>query len=247
MSFPWEDFRLKTALALVAVVLFQRISVAQSIPILNIDPLTQIGGAPGPGMYAGFNEAHGNGMVGWTFTLHQAVTVRKVAWYDEDQNGLSEQAQVGLWNGANQLLGNPDSGLFIPAGTSASLDGRWRTVDLLIPLQLQPGDYILGGLDHETTTDVIKYAHLLPTDISDPVLTGSRLTVGQFFYADMPQPQPGFHEPSNFYLLTGLELGPMLYIDVPEPAAFTLGAAAAVLCLRSIGRRTAKRSEEAER
>ncbi len=223
-------FRLTVAFA--AATLFQRVSGAQSIPILNIDPFTQIiDGIPGPGQYFGFNETHGNGMVGWNFTLHQPVTLTRVGWYDEARDGLSEQAQIGLWNGANQLLGDPDTGLFIPAGTAASLDGRWRVVDLLNPVQLQPGDYVLGGLDRATSTDVIKYALLLPPDNSDPVLTGSRLTVGAFFAGDIPQPYPGFHQPSNFALLDGMELGPMLYIDVPEPAASALGAAATVLCL----------------
>jgi hypothetical protein len=209
-----------------------------SVRILNLDPMTQVvNGVPGPGQYSGFNETHGNGMVGWTFTLQQSVTVTRVAWYDEDQNGLSHQFEVGLWHGSNQLLGDQESGLFIPAGTAAALDGRWRVVDLPNPVELQPGDYVLGGLDSSTSTDVIKYAHLLPTDVSDPALTGSRLTVGEFFYASIPQPQTGFDQPSNFALLTGLELGPMLYINVPEPQIRATAYVLAATCMTIRGGR----------
>jgi hypothetical protein len=174
-------------------------------------------------------------MVGWNFILHQAVTVRKVGWYDEAQDGLSEQAQIGLWIGSSQLLGDPNSGLFIPAGTASPLDGRWRIVDLPTPLQLQPGSYVFGGLDHASATDVIKYAHLLPSDISDPALTRSLLTVGEFFYSGIVQPQAGFARPSNFYLLTGVEFGPMLFVDVPEPS--TIGLIASGLAVGFTRRR----------
>lgn len=158
-------------------------------------------------------------MVGWDFSLLQPITVTQVGWYDDGENGLSRDFQVGLW-GSTQLLGDPDSGLIIPAGTNAALNGSWRVVDLSTPLDLQPGYYTLGGLDSVTTPDVIKY--FLTTNFpgeSDPTLTGSRLTIGGFFYGGITQvfEPPGFHRPTIRYLTYGLEMGPMLFFNVPEP------------------------------
>src|ERR1039457_7069885 len=47
--------------------------------------------------YYGFHEVHGNGMVGWTFSLNQAVTISQVGWYDYGQDGLSRNYTIGLW------------------------------------------------------------------------------------------------------------------------------------------------------
>jgi hypothetical protein len=93
------------------------------VPLVNIDPSTYV-----PSF--GFNEAHGDGMVGWTFTLLQPTTITQVGWYDDGADGLSRSFQIGLWpssalslsmpNSA-QLLGAPNSGITVPGGTSATL------------------------------------------------------------------------------------------------------------------------------
>jgi hypothetical protein len=188
-----------------------------SVPVLNIDPSTQVQIPPGPGQYWGFNEAHGNGMVGWTFSLLEPITVSQVGWYDDGQDGLSRSFQVGLWSSGTQLLGDPTAGILIPGGTQATLDGVWRVVDLATPLELQPGSYLLGGLDSATTPDIIKFAS---TGTGDPSLTGSRLTIGEFFYAFGNC--GGFQRPICFGLSDGLELGPMLFTAVPEPGTALL-------------------------
>ena len=213
-----------------------------SVPIVNIDPSTQIQSPPGPGQYFGFNESHGDGMVGWSFSLLQPITVSQVGWYDDGQAGLSRSFQVGLWWGptpsATQLLGTPTAGILIPGGTQATLDGVWRVIDLPTPLDLQPGFYVLGGLDSATTPDVIKYA-LMQGHESDPSLTGSRLTIGAFFYATGAD-APGFHRPNLFYLADGLELGPMLFTNVPEASTLSLLGVGVISLLLSIWLKSAK-------
>ena len=45
---------------------------ASFVPIVNVDPSTQ-----------GQNVYHWGGMVGWTFSVQQAVIVKQVGFYDE--------------------------------------------------------------------------------------------------------------------------------------------------------------------
>lgn len=234
-------------LFLIAAVLLVETAGGSPIPILNIDPSTQVVPvSPGPGQYWGFNESHGNGMIGWTFTLFEPVTVTGVGWYDQEKDGLSRAFQVGLWHdfwmGPNppppglppppQLLGDSTSGLRIPGGTQARLDGAWRVVDLETPLVLQPNFYELGGLDSATTPDVIKYVYMSG---DDPEVTETRLSIGPFFYAfGYPYLIDGqFHSVGAdlFYLNYGLELGPILFIDVPEPAISVVVTGSSLLLL----------------
>lgn len=204
-----------------------------SAPIVDLDPSTQVvSGTPGPGQYWGFNEAHGNGMVGWTFNLQQALTITAVGWYDDGHDGLSRAFKVGLWQDLTgyfdpgstpaQLLGSPANGITIPAGTTPSLQGSWRVVPLPIPLNLLPGNYELGGLDTAATPDVIKYI-LADGGVPIPPTTPG-LTIQQFFYAFDGGGPSTFQVVNNryFYLANGLELGPMLFTNIPEPSAVAL-------------------------
>ena len=53
-----------------------------------------LAGYVGPGSNLNFsnsiNDPHGNGMVGWEFTLLQPITVSQVGWYDDSGSGLSQ-------------------------------------------------------------------------------------------------------------------------------------------------------------
>lgn len=203
-----------------------RPAFCNSYPLINVDPSAEMG----PNQYPGsFDEAHGDGMIGWTFHLEQSVTITQIGWYDQGADGLSRAFQVGLWQDltggyfsspdSTQLLGDPNSGITIPAGTSASLNGVWRVIDLPDPLNLPPGDYEISGLDTATTPDVIRYLIARPS--SNP-----QVTIRQFFYPYFLT-QPGFRLTynSDFYLLDGgLELGPMLFSNVPEPSGLALGS-----------------------
>src|SRR5512147_860948 len=92
-------------------------------PIININPSTDLA------LYPGFEEVHGNGMVGWTFQLLVPFTVTQVGWYDKGADGLPRAWQVGLWKGEGRdgepprfpgpqyfsLIGDPQNGLIIPS------------------------------------------------------------------------------------------------------------------------------------
>jgi hypothetical protein len=173
----------------------------------------------------GFDEAHGDGMVGWVFSVQTPVTVTAVGWYDDGADGLSRAFQVGLWQDLNgyfapgsnpkQLLGTPAAGITIPAGTAAPLQNSYRIVSLRSPLTLQPGNYQLAGLDSAATTDPIKYVEL---SYNPPPING--ISNDGFFYAPFSSPTFAMTNSSDFYLYWGLELGPMLFTPIPEPADY---------------------------
>lgn len=176
-------------------------------------------------------EAHGNGMIGYTFMVMKSVTVTQVGWYDAQANGLSRAFQVGLWrdltggnfspgSSTSQLLGSSSTGISIPGGTNAVLNGVWRVVELESPLVLEPGSYQIGGLDTANTIDQITYVYVV-----GDMLSNNNAWVGQFFYSGTTSSAPGFHvtDSNHFYLAGGVELGPMLFI-VPEPSALFLSA-----------------------
>lgn len=193
------------------------------MPIVSANPANQ---------YT-FNEAHGNGMVGWTFNLQQTMTVNQVGWYDDGQDGLSRDYQIGLWEDLTgtpdsllvygifqasspySIIGDPVDGITIPAGMSASLNGAYRVVNLPSPVTLVPGNYELGGLDTANTTDPIRYLY---GQYQSPV---EGMTQGPFFYAGLGQQTTTLGPTQSLYLAYGLELGPMLFTTVPEPS--TLG------------------------
>ena len=200
---------------------FAKMAVGQgtSAPIVSVNPTTQ---------YT-FNEDHGDGMVGWVFNLQQTTTVNQVGWYDDGQDGLSRNYQIGLWQdltgtadsilvycnfqttNPHSIIGDPVHGITIPGGTSASLNGAYRVVNLPSPITLVPGNYELGGLDTVGTADPIRY---LFGQYQSPV---AGMTQGPFFYAGIGQPTATFGITQYLYLANGLELGPMLFTAVPEP------------------------------
>lgn len=193
-------------------------ATGQGVSIVNIDPATQYD----------FNEIHGNGMVGWNFYVTQPITITQVGWYDDAQNGLTRDFQIGLWQdlsrssgdggffgtNPNSLIGDPIDGLTIPGGTGASLNGAWRVVDLVAPLTLIPGSYQLGGLDTASTSDPIRYQ----LAGMNPPIPG--VTIGCFFYAGSGfTPTTTLGLTHEYYVASGLELGPMLFTSVPEPVS----------------------------
>jgi len=185
-------------------VVFAQSAYASSAPILNFNPVE-----------VGYDESHLDEMVGWSFGLQQALTITQVGWYDDGQDGLSRDIQVGLWGAGSQLLGDPIDGMIIRGGIEASLNGVWRVEDLSTPLDLQPGGYILAGLDSVQSSDVIKFVGMESQD--NPTITGSRLTIGSPVWGGNYGP-PGFYAPNTFLLVYGVELGPMLFFSVPEPS-----------------------------
>ena len=198
-------------------------TAGQPVPIVSVNPVTQYR----------FNEDHFDGMIGWTFNLQNTTTISQVGWYDDGQDGLSRAYQIGLWQDLTgtadsillycnfqtsnpySIIGDRVHGITSPSGTSATLNGAYRVVNLPSPRTLPPGNYELGGLDTASTTDPIRYVW---GQYQSPV---AGMTQGPFFYAGTDHGTTTLGTTQYLYLEYGLELGPMLFTSAPEPS--TLG------------------------
>jgi hypothetical protein len=195
-------------------------SSAQSVSLLGINPETDI-----PSKYFGFNEPSTDQTWGWGFHVVSPITVTDVAWYDASGDGLSNSHRIGLWKIASQS-GNPGpsdqdllgSGLVIPSGTIAELDGPWRKIAIPSgPLILPVGDYLLGGENNANSTDPVKF-------VNQGFGADSRIYVN---YLAGHSSATGFHEPDVSFLVAGVEMGPNLFVQpIPEPSPYLLASVA---------------------
>lgn len=228
----------KSVYILICVCSVCRLGMAlTALPIVNIDPATDIGQPPNANQLLGFDEPHRDGTWGWSFYVSAPITITAVGWYDEYRDGLSHSHRIGLWKdlsgltywpyvqtypviNAEQLLytspvhiaGFTD-GITIPAGTAAELDGPWRKNPLPQgPMVLSPGGYVLGGVDNLNSTDSIRYG-LTDFGFAARISVDPRITIGGPGYSE----GAGLLPPANFFLVSGVELGPMLFAEpVPE-------------------------------
>ncbi len=82
--------------------------------------------------------------IGWQFDVVNTVSVSAMAWFDEYGDGLQLPHEVGIWDPSGTLI--EATHVLIPFGTTATLDGIWRIVEITPAELLLPGDgYIIGG------------------------------------------------------------------------------------------------------
>jgi hypothetical protein len=110
----------------------------------------------------------------------------------------------------------------IPDGTNAPLVGGWRLMDLDVSLTLEPGGYEIVNTKTMVIGDPGKFMN--GNDL-DALKTDPRILLGA--------PAEGNHTPPEEFLAAyGANLGPMLFIEVPEPRTsllVILGAALAMV------------------
>lgn len=89
----------------------------------------------------GSQYSGGSFTLGFRFAVLQNMTVTSLGVYDANRNGLLNQGQVGLWNASGTLLATA----FVPAGTSAELDGYFRYTSIAGVNLVSGVDYIIGS------------------------------------------------------------------------------------------------------
>ena len=84
-------------------------------------------------------------MIGWQFSVTDAVQVTVLGWFDRDGDGLNRAHEVGIWEVASQSL---VARATVLQGTASTLDASFRWAGLDAPVGLQAGtSYRIAGLD----------------------------------------------------------------------------------------------------
>jgi hypothetical protein len=206
-----------------STVTFSTVAHAASVPFVNLDPATDLAQSPGPGMYFGFTDSNVNGLIGWSFTITQPVTVTELGWYDDGQDGLSHAHTMGIVNGQVVSLSNPLALVTIPDSTQATLEGPYR-VEPIAPVTLVPGTYSLVGQDFTDSPD--------PINFGGPEVVPLPLDPRADSFGTTPTPISS----KGILLVNGLWMGPMMFVQpVPEPSTLML-AVLGCLGLLAVGR-----------
>ena len=157
---------------------------------------------------------------GWSFNVDQTLYVTALGQWDDDLDGLSTTADVGLWLADGTLLRSAT----VAAGTGATLIGDFRfadvaTLTLLAGTQYVIGSYFLGGAN-----DLVGTSEFNP--LVNPI--DKRFISGSFAF-----PSGGVGITSDFFS------GPTFLFDtvspVPLPPALLLFASG-LIGLAGIGR-----------
>lgn len=148
----------------------------------------------------------GTSTYGWAFDVNTAITVDSLGIWDEGGDGFAEAHDIGLWDGAGNLL----TSTTIPAGTGSVLNSGFRYFDI-IDLVLGVGTgYIIGA----TNFDVDRLLVNTSSVTTDPSITfhGNRFIDGG---GVLTRPTNTFSSNSYF--------GPNFTItSVPEPSMLVL-------------------------
>src|SRR5437867_2623857 len=79
--------------------------------------------------------------LGWKFTVNTAITVTWLDLFDDNQNGLVESHQVGIWTTGGTLMVSAT----VDAWVADPLHDKFRAKAVAATL-LAPGDYNIGAL-----------------------------------------------------------------------------------------------------
>lgn len=168
---------------------------------------------------SGFVAASSGQAIGWQFDVVSAITATHLSFYDEGLDGLGEAHDVAIWAPDGTMIASATIG----AGTSETLDGIWRVVDIADVVLNVGAGYIVGGYD-ATGADFVRF------DVTGHTVDASL----SFVDATFSGPVGSLVRPTSFSVASTGFYGPGFKVGVvPEPATMAaLGLGAAVLIRR---------------
>jgi hypothetical protein len=178
-----------------------------------------------------------SGGTAWTFYVQTSIKVTGIGYYDHGRDGLFNEQRISIWRDTSGQTAWPFidpysatliSMTTIPSGTNAELFGSWRRVNFDVALTLEPGGYEIAKTNVLFGDDFVK---VLAIGFDTPQLD-PRIQLGA--------PAGNIeHLPPDQYITTfGASLGPVFFVEVPEPssAVIVLIGSVAVLAHRRLRR-----------
>jgi len=147
---------------------------------------------------------------GWAFHIDNPITIAAIGLWDEGKLPLNIAHQVGLWQSDQSLLmvANIDN-TSIPVASAFS-GGQWLFTEIS-PLQLQPGDYVMGAV----WGDAIFGAD--PFRIHTVAVTSGISYTSACAVFLLPSPELVFPNCGGGSLSDASFFGPNLAVVTPEP------------------------------
>ena len=157
---------------------------------------------------------------GWAFTLSGPVLVTDLGFWDEDNNGLSNDHNVTIWD--NTTMSVMAQANVTSAGTL--VDG-FRYVSLPVPVLLPLGDYTIAAFNHgpNLVPDNLRQNAATITTAAGVTYNGSRETVGD-------SSQPGdLGNKSNSYFGPNFQFTPVRSVPDAGSALMLLAFSAVAI------------------
>ncbi len=99
------------------------------------------------GIVVGFDDPE-SVTTGFSFTVNDTdVLIYSLGFFDSGRDGLTQDHAIGIWNQSGALIA------FATAGASSSLIGDYRYSDLVAPLLLSSGSYVIAALSPSGNSD----------------------------------------------------------------------------------------------
>ncbi len=171
-------------------------------------------------------------VIGYKFTVNTDITITALGYFDCGQDGLGYAHEVGIWNENANEWEPPLTYLTIPSGTTATLIGQYRYVDLATPLSLTAGNTYKIGAEVQGSQD--NYIQRADNIVTDPRISFLQSVIR---FDPAPSSPPNTPVADNFdrqYLQSNFLMQP-----VPVPgAAWLFGSG--LVCLVGLRRRLMK-------
>lgn len=172
---------------------------------------------------------------GWEFHIDTPITIGAIGLWDEAKLPLQISHDIGLWKSDQTLLQVATVDNTSTPVPSAFAGGQWL-FSSISPLQLQPGDYVLGAV----WGDPIIGAD--PFRINTNAVTSGVSYTAACAVFQLPSPELVFPDCGGGSLTDASFFGPNLAVVVPEPGSLIL-LACGLLGLAGTARRKIQKLE----
>ncbi len=164
-----------------------------------------------------------SGSLGLEFMVNSPIIVYSLGVYDSDAKGISGTLNSRLWERTGPSTGTAlTPALSFTSGDPGSLDGNYRFKDLIVPLLLTPGTYVVSswGYNSVDLNGNTNPANGAPFPVITGETGGGLVTYSGSSYGPVATAFPGITSSDNdpFHYAAGN----FTFTAVPEPKTYLI-------------------------